>query len=249
MVCIGAALLLCVQAALAISVTVDLDKDAQGEGDKGPSFRPPGADLVMTARWGLANGLTYNDGQNPGHTPGRVYVDNNGTGVWATAYDNKGKLDGGSNGISGGGPHGQEQLIFTFDSSVFLNSLIVGLIDFDFGSKIGDKDDPIFFLLLKDSSFFGVNEALLKPAFTLTGDKAGYVDLSLLNVPGLAGNSLIDVLTIHNAKEHYEVSSLTYEIAPVPIDPVVPEPVTLFAAFAGICAVAGYLRRRNALAD
>ena len=256
MVFVGAALLVCAQVALATSVY--LDKDALGKGDKGEAFRPSGADFVMTAKWGLiSDGVTYDNGQNPNHTPGRVYVDDDGTGVWATDYDKKGKLDGGSDGVSGGGPHGQEQLIFTFDSAVFLNSLIVGLVDFEFGKGIGDKDDPIFFLLLNDSSFVGVNETLLKPAFIDTGDKTGYVDLSQLTVPGLAGNTLIDVLTIHNARDHYEVNSLAYEIAPPapidpvdpPVDPVVPEPVTLFATFAGICAIAGYLRRRNAVAD
>ena len=266
MVFVGAALLVCAQVALATSVY--LDKDALGKGDKGEAFRPSGADFVMTAKWGLnADGVTYkyDKGEllNPYGTPGLVYVDDDGTGVWADSYkyvedkkhpgEGEWVLDPGSNGISGGGPHGQEQLIFTFDSAVFLNSLIVGLVDFEFGKGIGDKDDPIFFLLLNDSSFVGVNETLLKPAFIDTGDKTGYVDLSQLTVPGLAGNPLIDVLTIHNAKDHYEVNSLAYEIAPPvpidPVDPVVPEPVTLFATFAGMCAIAGYLRRRNAVAD
>ncbi len=251
---LGAALFVCAQAALATSVTVGLDKATQGKGNKGTDFRPSigadFADFVMTAKWGLiADGQTYDDGQNPDQTPGLVYVDDAGTGVWATDWKTGGRHDGdfdpGSKPISGGGPHGQEQLIFTFDSPVSLNSLTVGLVQFKFSD-----DDPIFFLLLSDNSFITVNETALLPAFTATGgskSEAGYVDLSKLTVP--ASNPLISALTVHNADKHFEVNSLTYEMSLDEPIPAVPEPLTLFATLAGIGAIAGYVRRRNALVN
>ena len=83
---------------VANAVTVYLDKDNQGQGNKGVSYSPApaGSGVVMTAKWGLlADGFTYDNSQNPGHTTGLVYVDKKGTGVWAEDYGNNGDFKAG----------------------------------------------------------------------------------------------------------------------------------------------------------
>ena len=130
-----------------------------------------------------------------------------------------------------------------------MDSLLVGLVDLEFGSGLGNKDDPIFFISLDGSSFITVGEGDLSQAFTSTGKKAGYVDLSKLTNPALAGNPDVSVLITHESLKHYEVNSLTYE-AVVSSQTAsggahTPEPLTMLGVLAATGATARYLRRRQ----
>ena len=157
---------------------VPLDKPTQGEGNKGASFRPADgmgglAGFVMTARSSIdetqplvaaASGLS-----------GTTIIDKDkGAGVQTASAS-------GSKGISGGGAHKDEEMIFTYDTAIPLNSIVLSLNDIEFGSGSLDKDDPIIFLSVAGSGSFGATivEAEVFAAFTSTGSKMGEVDFGL----------------------------------------------------------------------
>ncbi|MBT3202115.1 MAG: hypothetical protein HN350_19605, partial [Phycisphaerales bacterium] len=143
-----------------------LDKATQGDGNKGVSFRPwtdstktTTANFVMTAR-------TRVDPTMPTAA--------DATGLAGTIYiekpDKKGKLrgvgvqtadGGGSKGISGGGGDCDEEIIFTYDSAVYVDSISIMLTDIEFGDinqsggKDG-KDDPVIFLQTAGSNSFNI---------------------------------------------------------------------------------------------
>ncbi len=208
-----------------------------GTGNKGASWRPAGADFVFTAEWGMFADGSNDPSQNPNNTAGFVYQDKNGVGVWADNYkwDKKKKVwkfDPGSNGISGGGPHGKEELIFTFDSPAVFDSVLVGLVDIEFGSlpNLGDdKDDPLFLMSLDGVNEIGVSEASLLGAFTSTGSKTGYVDFGLLAGPSFGPNAELAYFRTRELNKHYEVGCITYELSSQEDVPSgeIPEPATI----------------------
>ena len=78
-----------------------------------------------------------------------MYVerDRRGTGVKNGGF-------GGSGGISGGGGDKDEELIFTYDRPVALDSILLELSDIDFGHGLNDKDDPVLFVSERGSGLF-----------------------------------------------------------------------------------------------
>ncbi|MGQ9662052.1 MAG: VPDSG-CTERM sorting domain-containing protein, partial [Kiritimatiellia bacterium] len=226
----GGVVALMAMAGLAQAIPVQFDFTAAnyGEGNKGEAWRPPNAVFEITARWGLSDNDntgtgSYDPKQNPdngldasgnpltGPTPGLVYQDADGLGVWAEKYK-LGKtglvLDGGSAAISGGGPHGNEELIFTFDYDVLLDSITVGLVQIDMSGKKGD--DPIFFITGSYGSEIGIPESTLFSIFNDTGNKSGYVnfnDLTLFSNP----NETVRYFRTRELSSHYEVAFLRHE--------------------------------------
>jgi hypothetical protein len=247
--------------AMAIPTTISFTVPPQTGGNKGVSYKPSGADFTVTARWGLSG---VNDGANPGYvnnpgtgffdasgnpltspTPGLVFQDQNGLGVWANRYekDKKGnlKLDGGSDAISGGGPHGKEELIFTFDNPVLLDSVSVGLImlNLEKGKNPTEwTDDPVLYITGSAGTEVGISEATL---FAILGP----VTSGILNFSSLSQfsdpNSTVSYFRVRNLQDHFEVSSLSYE----PPSSQVPDGGST-AALLGLSVIAfGALRHRK----
>ena len=239
--------MLLIESAAASITTIDFTAAAQGGPEsKGTSWNPSGADFTVTARWGLndtdlTGAGTYDASRNPGGgldefgdpltgpTDGLVYQDVDGLGVWANKYKSgkakKGEpvtyeLDPGSDGISGGGPHGKEELIFTFDAPALLDSISVGLIDIKVEGKVPTewKDDPLFFITGSAGSEIAISEATLFSIFTSTGTDMGYVDFSALSLFSDPSET-VDYFRTRNLEDHYEVSFLSYDF-PEPTSPV-----------------------------
>jgi len=219
-------------AANAGAINVFLDKDHQGEGNKGLSFRPVDefgdpAGFVMTA-------MSSIDGSDPfspfaSGLDGTVYIDRDGAGVQSADA-------GGSKGISGGGPCGDEQLIFAFDMPAMASSFQLGLVQYEAGNGLGDKDDTILFInFVGSSDILVLDETEYMSAFTSTGDKAGYIDFSMLGF----GDALIESLTVREIKSHMEVNAMSYALVPLPA----PLALGLF----GLAGVA-LMRKRRGLA-
>jgi hypothetical protein len=212
----------------AVPVTISFTVPPQTGGNKGTSWRPTGADFEVTARWGLSD---VNDGANPGYldnpgtgyydqsgnpltspTPGLVYQDTVGLGVWANRYkSDKGSyvLDHGSDGISGSGPHAKEELIFTFDNPVLLDSIALGLTDLNWDKKKGEwKEDPILYITGSYGSEVGIGENIIASIL-------GPVNSGVLNFSSLGlfsnPNETVSYFRVRNWEEHFEVSSLGYE--------------------------------------
>lgn len=223
----------CLLAAAASNVSasmIDLTEATQGSGNKGVSYRPVdefglAASFLMTARSQIDTGAPYDAYASGG--VGTIVIDGDkGAGVQNAIAE-------GSKGISGKGPDGDEELIFTYDEAVFLNSLVVSLRDIDFGSGAGDKDDPVIFLSVAGTGTYGVTiqESTILGAFTSTGDKRGTIDFGSL---GLAGDMAIVGFKIRETHDHFLVSGLGTGTP-------VPEPGTLaLLAIGGV----GMLRRK-----
>jgi hypothetical protein len=144
-----------------------------------------------------------------------VFQDTGGLGVWANRYNLKKdgalELNHGSDAISGGGPHGKEELIFTFDNSVLLDSVSVGFIMLNPDGKTPTewKDDPALYITGSYGTEVEISEA------TLFGILGG-VDSGVLNFSDLTlfsnPNETVDYFRVRNLEEHFEVSSLSYAI-------------------------------------
>ena len=213
---------------------VALDKDTQGDGNKGLSYRPwmnqaqtEMADFIITARSSIDE-TSPADGNASGEA-GTVYIDKDkkkGAGVQTAD-------GGGSKGISGGGGHKDEELIFTYDQNVYLNSIDLLLRDIEFGKGLGNKDDPMIYLKLAGSSSFDftISEADIFAAYSPIGkskDKYGMVDFdSFTSIAGLSDDTLISALAVRETNDHIYVSGVSTGIE------VVPEPATMCLLLAG----------------
>ena len=217
----------------AVLPEVPLDKATQGEGNKGISYRPldplgnPAA-FVLTARSSIDDSQPFVAGASG--LIGTVVIDkDNGAGVQTAKPD-------GSKGISGGGGHKDEELIFTYDAPVLLGDIRVFLADIEFGKGLNDKDDPIIFLSLAGSGIYGVTalEAAVFGAFTDTGGKTGWVDFGTLTA--LSNTTPIDAFKIRETNDHIYVTGVT----------PVPEPAICSLMLAGGLTLLARRRRTQA---
>jgi len=230
-VAIAAALLTAVSGASASIIA--LDEDTQGKGNKGTEFRPADpadglAGFLMTARSSVDSAQPFV--ADAAGLLGTVVIDKKGAGVQAA--DAKG-----SKGISGGGGHKDEELIFTHDTPVFLDSILLGLNHIKFGDGLGDDDDPVIFLSVAGSGSFGVTimEDEILGAFTASGSKSGVVDFG--EFTSLADDTPIAAFKIRETNDHIYVNQVS-------TGQPIPEPGIL-----GLLALGGLalsLRKRKA---
>ena len=214
---------------------------AQGKGNKGFSWTPTDregnpATFVMTARSGVDSSQPFS--ANALGDPGTVFIEKGykGAGVKNSDF-------GGSGGISGGGGDKDEELIFTYNSSVSLESIQLGLNDIEFGHGLDDKDDPVLFLSQGGSGQFSViTETDIKAtsAFTYTGYKRGILDFGALS--SVLGFTDIDAFAIRETRDHIYVKSLSQA---TPSAVPVPTPSAFFLASVGTMFSAWIHRRRN----
>ena len=197
-----------------------LNKTTQGGGNKGTiGYRPVdefglAVNFLMTARTGID--ISRPDSAYASGSLGSIVIDggrgDKGAGVQAA--------DGrGSKGISGKGGDANEELIFTYDQVVRLDSLSILLRDIDFGTGMGDKDDPIIFLSVAGTGTYGVTiqTSEIIAAFTSTGGKEGTIDFG--GFTSLPGYTQITGFKIRETNDHIAVSGIS--------DGVIPEPGTL----------------------
>ena len=227
---VAGALLICTGVANASSVTVFLDEDHQGKGNKGLEFRPVDetgalAGFLLTAMSSIDNSDPFGPGAMG--LPGTVYIEKNakGAGVQTAGA-------GGSKLISGGGGHKDEQLIFTFDVLALSSSIRLGLTEFKPGNGLNDKDDPVLFITFADSSTQVLTEVDYLSAFQSTGSKTGIIDFSLLSLNGTA----IDEIGVRETNGHLGVNLMAYAVVPLP-------PAAILG-LAGLGMV-GFARRRK----
>lgn len=197
-----------------------LDKTTQGGGNKGTiGYRPVdefglAVSFLMTARTGID--IFRPDDAYASGSIGSIVIDggrgDKGAGVQAA--------DGsGSKGISGKPDDANEELIFTYDQAIRLDSLSVLLRDIDFGTGTGDKDDPIIFLSVAGTGTYGVTiqTSEIITAFTSTGGKEGTIDFG--SFTSLPGYTQITGFKIRETNDHIAVLGVS--------DGAVPEPGTL----------------------
>ena len=220
-----------------------LDATVQGAGNKGALFRPQDgsgnpANFVLTARSGVDE-FAPTTANAPGPA-GTVCIDATGAGVQSSAGTK-------SCGISGvGGTTRDEELIFTYDPGVLtpLDSIVLGLVDIDFGTGVGNQDDPVIFLYLDSAPTLGVviEENVILAAFTPTGSLTGTVDFglfaSLTSLSVLSGNPAISAFKIRETNSHIYVNLLSDD------GYTVGEPMTLALFGAGLAGL-GWIRRRK----
>lgn len=206
-----------------------LNEAFQGEGNKGPVYRP--LDIFgLPSFFDISAASNLDDSAPLDPTAfgdaGTVYIGTGDTGVGVQTWS-----AGGSKGISGGGRNKDEELIFTFDSPIPVSSIIIGFTDVDFGA-LNDKDDPVLFFSVAGSGSYGVTveELDIFAAYTQTGDKRGTVDFSLLS--GISGQ-MIDSFKVRETNGHLYVTSMVN---------AVPEPGSI-----GLLVLGGLslLRRRS----
>jgi hypothetical protein len=223
----------------ASAAIITLDEATQGKGNKGILFRPSDgaggyANFVMTARTMIdpAQPLVADA---PGSV-GTVYIDKDQEGAGVRTID-----DDGSKGISGGGMHQDEELIFTYDVPIHLDSLLIGMANIDFGKGPGDKDEPVLFLSVAGSGGFGITltELQIKAAFTFTGDGQGTIDLS--KVTSLPGDTAIAAFKLRETLGHTSVLFVSTGI-------LIPEPATMSLLVIGAVPLIGRRKLRRFMA-
>ncbi len=223
---------------------ITLDQNTQGEGNMGASFRPwseashtETANFVMTARTGIDNNSPF-DASAFGYA-GTIYIKKNGQDDTPRGAGVQTAEAHGSKGISGGGGDSDEELIFTYDEDVYLDSINIWLGNIEFGMQdiASDKDDPVIFLRLGGSDTFDVTipEADIYSAFSYIGDdkdKYGIVDFSsFTSLAGLSEDTAISAFKIRETNDHIYVRD-TDDGA------VIPEPAVLgFLAFGGLVMI------------
>jgi len=221
-------------AAGAQSAMVNINQDIYDEGNYGTSLRPwtdatktSLANFVITARTGIDEDSPF-DASAAGDV-GTIYIDDHGSDKWKGLGVQT--LDGGgSKGISGKGGDQNEELIFTYDSAVRLDSISVLLGDIDFGDGLDDKDDPVVFLKTAGSGVFNfsINELSMGSAFSHVGDpsdKNGMLDFSAFAaLAGLEVDTGIDAFAIRESNYHTYVAGVS---SGSPSNAVVPEPASL----------------------
>ncbi len=227
---LAAAVVIC--ASVASADMIPLDEAAQGAGNMGVSFRPADLDggsatFVLTARWSIDPAEPF-IADALGQV-GTVYIGAKGAGVQTDKPD-------GSKSISGGGGHKDDELIFTYDDPVYLDSIQITLEHINFGAGAGDKDDPVIFLSLAGTGLYGVTilESEILGAFTSTGQGAGTVDFGAFT--SLAGDTGIDGFKVRETNDHIYVNGAAASLA-------IPEPAVLTMMAIGGVAM---LRRRLA---
>ena len=177
---------------------VALDLGSQGGSQEVASFRPTTttgamAGFVLTAR-SIVNASAPMDPDASGST-GVVVFSVDGAGVRPSPGS-------GSLGISGGGAHKDEELIFTLDAPVEASTILLGVNKINFGSGSGDKDDPVLFLSSDGSSGydFVVGESALQSAFISTGTERGLIDFGQLS--SLPSGLLVDAFKLRETNDH-----------------------------------------------
>lgn len=212
-------------------VNVSLTKDAQGEGNKGVLFRPVDEFGVLTIFELTAHTLVDETAPlNPDASfeIGTVYIGKDGAGVQTITCD-------GSKEISGGGPHQNEDLIFTFDNPISIDYITLGLVkvDLEVGGMGFKDDDPILFLSSTANTGFDytVLEQEVAANFTMTGKNKGLLNFSTLNST-IPDHLVIDMFKVRETYGHIMVNLIT-----------VPEPVTV--VLLGFGTLSLILRRRR----
>ncbi len=222
------------------SAAIDLTASSQGGGNKGLSYIPVDAfgmpaSVTITARSSVDNLHPFL--ANASGQPGTVYIEKNkGAGVQSNK-PKKGKTDEfeGSKGISGGGGDKDEELIFTYNTAMALDSITLKLSDIDF-----KKDDPVLFISAAGSQAFSTiteKDIFSVSAFTSTGKKSGSIDFGAFS--SLLGFSTVDEFKIRETRDHFYVNGLS-EGTPVS---TVPVPGAFVLSSLGMVMVARYRKR------
>lgn len=225
---------------LASAAVTDLTELTQAKGNKGFLWRPLDSQgnlsaFTLTARSSIDSSSPFN--AHAFGSTGTIYVDkgDKGTGVQDSG-------SGGSKGISGKGGDQNEELIFTFDNPVSLDSIALSINDIDFGDGLNDKDDPVLFISRAGSGLFSTiteEDILSTSAFTTTDKKRGILDLGSLS--SSLGYSAIDAFAIRETHGHIYVTGIS-EATPVPV----PVPSTILLGSIGTVLVA-WTRKRGQL--
>ena len=225
-------LVLIASAGISQAAITDLTSATQGEGNKGMAWVPIGSQgFEITARSSVDENDPFS--YNASGSTGTIYVENKGAGV----QDGTG---GGSKGISGAGGDQNEELIFTFDNPVSLDSILLELNDIEFGKGLDDKDDPVIFISQAGSGLHNIiEEGNILSAFDFTDDKTGIIDFGDFST--LLGYSEIDTFTIRETHDHIYVNGISEPaLSPTPV----PAPGALVLASLGT-SLAGFLRKRR----
>jgi len=221
--CLGLAVLLIVvlQVGACAQATYDymLSATALGikEGNYGTSyFVAP--DLTLTA-------ITRMNASQPMGETGTLYFDKDlGLGVQNGSA-------GGSQGISGGGPDGDEAAVFAFSTPVITSSPTLLLNSF-----AAKDDDPQMVVTLADGSIVSVPTASIEAAAKLVSGSEYSVAFS--DLPELAGKGPLSSFYVREWTGHLYVSGLR-DVQQVP------EPTTMAGFALGALGLGGFLRRRR----
>jgi len=244
---------------------VTLDASTQGQGNKGLSFRPwtdsshsQTANFTITARTKIDKHSPFDTDASGSIGTVSIYSHGHGNkkhgaGV-QDAKGHGGKKGQGSKSISSGGS--DQELIFTYDQSVYLNSIDVFLGDIDFGHGGSHKDDPVIFLKFAGSDTYdmAITETDIYSAFTYDGpsrNKYGMVEFgSFTSLTGLSENTAIAGFKIRETHGQIYVNGVSNGVSSsIGSTETVPEPATLCLLVFGSLAFMIRRRRLAALAS
>ncbi len=177
------------------------------------------------------------------------------------------KGTGGSNGVSGKGGEGNEELIFTFNQSMAVTSILLGLNGLDLGLFDSNWDfasasDLPFLYLFVDrlDDYLVFDTAKIAPVLAYKdGDrntKTGVLDFS--DLVGLSSGldasgtgalemfvfDTISKFTLRNNKDEFYVTSLAGDVSVVPLPAALP----LYGTGLAVMSLIGWRKRRKAAA-
>lgn len=142
-------------------------------------------------------------------------------GIGAQFFEN-GKFSG-SSGISGGGGHKDEELIFNFSNGVLGSSLVFTLTDLQLGKGLLDDDDPVIFVDavgFTSPLMFNEPNGLLDAGVLTANNTTGFSDSFDINIGALNFGAInpaslaITEVRIRETNGHTYVNA--FAAAPVP---------------------------------
>lgn len=221
---------------------VDFPSLFPGDGNAGPILPLFGGAMSVTARTMIDKDFGYFP--NAPGAVGSIYVDwepwfvTGGLGVqtWGPKIE-------GSTGISGGGGHQEEELVFTYhQGGAFLDSISVVINDLKWGSGMGKDDDPFIFLNT-NHGIFAMDEFAVGMAAVWNGAESYTINFGAW--AGLVGgpDTIVDTFSVRETNGHILVRALNAGVGIVPI----PEPGSAILAMLGLFTLIIRSRRRAAL--
>lgn len=181
------------------------------DGNLGTTLVLFSGELTVTARSIISNDDSQKFVLNAAGQTGTIYLDSNSN-TYLGGLGVQNAAAAGSNGISGGGPNGNEELIFSYATGVYLGTASIIINELEYGNGVDDKDDP-YLWIDTSAGLFSVNEATLLSAstFGIGADAAKSATVSFASMAtalSINPNVTLNSFTLRETRDHIFVNGL-----------------------------------------